>query len=134
MKRGGVAPSNFEPEQTFFIFVALIIGGSGSDTGSVIGGIVFATLLFEGPLFVRRIVDQRMDVGTAPQTIFEAFGSTDQLLAYVFADVNLSALRVVLLGVVLTYLIQRRPQGLLGDRKEIASSIDLEERPGGDEP
>jgi ABC-type branched-subunit amino acid transport system permease subunit len=135
MKRGGVAPSNFEPEQTFFIFVALIIGGSGSDTGSVIGGVVFATLLFEGPLFVRRIVDQRMDIGTSPETIFEAFRSTDQLFAYVFADVNLSALRIVLLGVVLTYLIQRRPQGLLGDRKEIASSIDLEERSeGGEEP
>jgi ABC-type branched-subunit amino acid transport system permease subunit len=135
LKRGGVAPSNFEPEQTFFIFVALIIGGSGSDTGSVIGGIAFATLLFEGPFFVRRIVNQRMDVGTPPETIFEAFRSTDQLFAYVFADVNLSALRVVLLGVVLTYLIQRRPQGLLGGRKEIASGIDLEKRSGGgDEP
>jgi len=129
LKRGGVAPSNFVPEMTFFIFVALIIGGAGSNTGSVIGGVVFATLLFEGPLFVRRIVNQRMDVGTPPETIFDAFAGTEQLFAYVFADVNLSALRVVLLGVVLTALIQRRPQGLLGHRKEVASSIDLGERP-----
>lgn len=133
MKRGGARPANFEPEITFFIFVALIIGGAGSNTGSVIGGIVFGSLLFQGPMFVKRVVDHHLDVGQPPETIFGAFRGSEEFLAYVFADVNLSALRIVLLGVLLTYLIQRRPQGLLGHRKEIASSVDLGERPGGEE-
>jgi len=124
-----VVADTFEPILTFYVFVALIIGGAGSNTGSVIGGAVFASILFEGPNFVRRIVDNAFDVGPQPDTIFAAFDSPDAFLAYVFSDFNLAALRVVLLGVVLVYLIQRRPQGLLGDRTEVASPIDLSERP-----
>ena len=124
-----VIADTFEPILTFYVFVALIIGGSGSNTGSVLGGAVFASLLFEGPNFVRRIIDNTFEVGSQPDTIFAAFGSPDALLAYVFSDFNLAALRIVLLGVVLIYLIQRRPEGLLGNRKEIASTVDLSERP-----
>ena len=135
---GGIAStSSFRPIQTFYVFVALIIGGAGSNTGSVIGGAVFASLLFEGPNFVRRVVTQLIDVGNAPNTFFEgvaALGGLDlsPLLAYTLSDVNISALRLVLLGVVLIYLIQNRPEGLLGHRKEVASSVDLSERSGGE--
>jgi len=129
-KRGGVTPTNFEPEITFFIFVALIIGGAGSNTGSVIGGIVFGALLFRGPVFVERIINRRLEADADPTTIFDAFTGIDPFIVY--TTDNLSALRVVLLGVVLIILIQRRPEGLLGNRKEIASSIDLEDRTGGE--
>jgi len=130
LKRGGVSPTVFEPEITFFIFVALIIGGAGSNTGSVVGGAVFGALLFQGPAFIERIARQR-DIDAQPATIFDAFGGVEPFLAYTID--NMSALRVVVLGVILIVLIQRRPQGLLGDRKEIASGIDLHERPeGGD--
>lgn len=131
LKRGGVRPENFQPETTFFIFVALIIGGAGSNTGSVVGGAVFGALLFQGPAFIERIVNQQFDPTSNPETIFEAFSGFDPFLAYTMG--NLSSLRVVLLGIVLIYLIQRRPEGLLGDRKEIASSIDLEDRTSGGE-
>jgi ABC-type branched-subunit amino acid transport system permease subunit len=130
LRRGGVSPTVFEPEITFFIFVALIIGGAGSNTGSVIGGAVFGALLFQGPAFVERIARQR-NIDAQPATIFDAFGGVEPFLAYTID--NMSALRVVLLGVVLIVLIQRRPQGLLGDRKEIASGIDLHERSDGGE-
>jgi branched-chain amino acid transport system permease protein len=136
---GYVSTTSFRPIQTFFVFVALIIGGAGSNTGSVIGGAVFASLLFEGPRFVRRVVTQTIEVGNAPTTIFEAVAALGRfdpgpVLAYIFTDVNVSALRLVLLGLVLIYLIQNRPEGLLGHRKEVASTIDLS-RPveGGEE-
>jgi branched-chain amino acid transport system permease protein len=121
----------------FYVFVALIIGGAGSNTGSVIGGAVFASLLFEGPNFVRRVVTELVQVGSAPNTFFDAVGplaglDPTPLLAYTLSDVNVSALRLVLLGLVLIYLIQNRPDGLLGHRKEVASSVDLSERTGGD--
>jgi len=128
-KRGGVNPTNFEPEVTFFIFVALIIGGAGSNTGSVIGGAVFGALLFRGPVFIERIINRQLEAEADPTTIFDAFNGVDPFIVY--TTDNLSALRIVLLGVVLVVLIQRRPEGLLGNRKEIASGIDLEDR-GGD--
>ncbi len=137
---GSATTLNFRPINTFYVFVALIIGGAGSNTGSVIGGAVFASLLLEGPTFIKRVVTDALDLraGAAPNTLFGAFdplvqGDITPLVAYTFSDVNVSALRLVLLGVVLIYLIQKRPEGLLGHRQEVASPIDLSERSGGDE-
>ncbi|WP_199174715.1 branched-chain amino acid ABC transporter permease [Halegenticoccus soli] len=127
-----VSPNNFLPILTFYIFIALIIGGSGSNTGSVIGGALFVGLLFEGPTFVRRLVAQQIPLGDAPDTFVaavEPLASLDvtPLLAYALG--NLASLRFVLAGVVLVYFVQTRPKGLLGHRKEIAASVDLSERP-----
>lgn len=126
-----VNPSLFLPIITFYIFIALIIGGAGSNTGSVIGGALFAGLLFEGPTFVKRVVDQSIDLGSPPNTFTDAvaaLGSLDfgPLLAYALADI--ANLRYVLVGVVLVYLMQNRPQGLLGHRKEPAAAVDLSRR------
>jgi len=131
---GFTSPTTYRPITTFYVFVAVIIGGAGSTTGSVIGGAVFASLLFEGPLAVRRLVGAWFEFGTAPETFYQALtplASADifPLLAYTFEDVNLSALRIVLLGIVIIYLMQNRPEGLLGHRTEVASSVDLNERP-----
>lgn len=131
--RGYVSPGSFAPIQTFYVFIALIIGGAGSNTGSVVGGALFASLLFEGPNFVKRVVDKTLQVGAAPDTILGAFESLgnlnfEPLLAYTVQATNIAALRLVLLGVVLVYLIQNRPKGMLGHRKEIAASVDLSER------
>ena len=130
---GSTAPSTFEPELTFFVFVALIVGGSGSNTGSVVGGIVFVALLLEAPNFIQRIVDTQFGIPSRPDTLFDAFGGVDPFLGYFFSDTNISALRFILLGVVLVYLMQNRPEGLLGGRTEIASPIDLSERSGTEE-
>ena len=128
LESGGVRPDNFRPETTFFIFVALIIGGAGSNLGSIVGGIVFGTFLLQGPEIIERIINQQFSPAASPETIFDAFGGVDPLLA--FTVENLPSIRIILLGLFLIYLIQRRPEGLVGDRKEIASSIDLEDRGG----
>ena len=127
--------TTFRPLQTFYIFVALIIGGAGSNTGSVLGGALFAGLLFQGPLFVRRIVAHLLNLGDPPSTFVGAAAGLFSLelggfLAYTVN--NISELRFVFLGLVLIYLMQRRPTGLLGHRKEAAASVDLMERPGGE--
>jgi ABC-type branched-subunit amino acid transport system permease subunit len=123
-----VNPALFLPIVTFYIFIALIIGGSGSNTGSVIGGALFAGLLFEGPTFVRRLVQQTVDLGGAPNTFTDAVGALGSfdfgpLLAYTLADI--ASLRFVLVGVVLVYLVQNRPDGLLGHRTETAAAVSL---------
>ncbi|WP_227377526.1 branched-chain amino acid ABC transporter permease [Haladaptatus halobius] len=126
-----VSPTSFLPTLTFYIFIALIIGGAGSNTGSVIGGALFVGLLFEGPTFVRRLVDQLLSLGDAPNTFVAAvapLASLDVVPLFSFLLANLASFRFVLVGVVLVYFIQNRPQGLLGHRKEIASSVDLSQR------
>lgn len=130
---GRVSPDTFEPELTFFVFVALVLGGSGSNTGSVVGGIVFAAVLFEGPNFIQRIVDTQLDLPASPDTIIEAFGGVDPFLGYFLSDVRISALRFVVLGVVLVYLMQNRPEGLFGGRTEVASPVDLSKRQEGEQ-
>lgn len=132
---GSTAPTTFEPELTFFVFVALILGGSGSNTGSVVGGIVFVAVLLEAPSFIQRIVDTQFGVPSAPETLFDAFTGVDPFLGYFLSDTNISALRFIVLGAVLVYLMHNRPEGIFGGRTEIASPIDLSDRSGteGDE-
>lgn len=128
--RGFLNPTeNFLPQVTFFVWIALIIGGAGSNTGSVLGGALFSALLFEGPQFVVRVISNTVlsDV-SAPPTVVAALGGLAggevfAPVAYVLA--NIDALRFVLVGVILVWLMQNRPDGLLGHRKETAASIDL---------
>ena len=134
MRAGGsTAPATFEPELTFFVFVALILGGSGSNTGTVVGSIVFVALLLQAPRFIQRVVDTQFGVPSQPDTLFDALAGVDPFLGYIFSDNNISALRFVVLGIVLVYLMQNRPEGIFGGRTEEASTVDLSERPGSTE-
>jgi ABC-type branched-subunit amino acid transport system permease subunit len=138
-RSGFTSPSvtTLKPLQTFYIFIALIIGGAGSNTGSVLGGAFFASLLFQGPLFVSRIVSGVLNIGTAPRTFHEAVApllSADIAPFLAYALENIASLRFVFLGAVLIYVMQNRPTGMLGHRKEVAASVDLMTRsddPGG---
>ena len=134
--KGYTNPSVFVPLQTFYIFVALIIGGAGSNTGSVLGGALFASLLFEGPTFVGRIVSDVVEFGTTPNNFADAvapLASLDPLPFLAYLVGNVPTLRFVLVGLVLIWLMQNRPEGLLGHRKEPAATIDLSERSRGSE-
>ena len=126
--RGFVTPDSFMPILTFYVFVALIIGGAGSNAGSIVGGIVFAAALWEGPPFVRRIIDANLSV-SAPPTIYDAVVAADPLALLGYAVGNLDQIRFMLVGVVLILLMLWRPDGVLGHRKEIAAATDLSRRP-----
>ncbi|SDM39369.1 branched-chain amino acid transport system permease protein [Halogranum gelatinilyticum] len=131
--RGFVNPNSFLPQVTFFIWIALIIGGAGSNTGSVVGAALFAAVLFEGPRYIANVASQTLDLGRSPQTFAAAVGALFDLeiaTFFAYALNNIAPLRLVLVGVVLIWLMQNRPEGLLGHRKESASSIPLG-RPAG---
>jgi branched-chain amino acid transport system permease protein len=132
--RGFVNPTSFRPILTFYIFTALIIGGAGSNTGSVIGGAVFASLLFQGPIFAANLIERffQLVVGglPTPNNFYAAVVSLNPLAWLGYGLENIANLRFVLLGVVLIYMMQNRADGLLGHRKEVASSVDLTERTG----
>lgn len=139
--QGYIDPSLFSPQLTFFVWIALIIGGIGSNTGTVIGSILFVGIVYLGPNYVRLLVKNAVElsgtVGTFPQAIHAlTVGNVDPFLLYLFDQTN--ALRVVLTGVLLVWVLKTRPSGLFGDRQEIASAIDLQSavadrrRDGGD--
>ena len=131
--RSLATPESFMPVVTFYIFVALIIGGSGSNTGSVAGAFVFAAFLWEGPRFLRTILRSNLDT-RSPSTMYDAglelFALDPMPLVGYFIG-SLDELRWVLIGVVLVVLMIYRPNGLFGDRKEIAAATDLSKRGGG---
>jgi branched-chain amino acid transport system permease protein len=134
--RSTVAPTNFRPELTFYVFIALIIGGAGSNTGSVMGGALFASLLFEAPPLISSLISETFAVSADPNNLVEALvpmasGNLAPLAGFLLS--NIETLRFIFIGVLLVLLIQRRPDGLLGARKETAAAVDLgaESRPGG---
>ncbi|WP_435075537.1 branched-chain amino acid ABC transporter permease [Halorubrum sp. HHNYT27] len=130
--RGSITPPSFRPNITFFVWIALIIGGAGSNTGSFLGGAIFAGVLYEGPRYFKNLVETAFELGDAPRNFGEAvaaFGSLDPVPFVLYTLDSVSQLRLVIMGVVLIWLMHNRPEGLLGHRKETASTVDLA-RPG----
>lgn len=128
LERGYVSPDLFDPEITFFIWIALILGGVGSNTGAVIGGMAFIALLWEGPRYVRRVVDRTVGTPDAPSTFghtLDAMASGELFAIVAYVIDNLRTLQLFAMGAVLIVLLQRRPDGLLGHRVEEASAIPL---------
>ncbi|WP_306057720.1 branched-chain amino acid ABC transporter permease [Natronococcus wangiae] len=131
-RRTGVTPDAFRPHVTFFIWIALIIGGAGSNTGSILGSGLFVAVLFEGPRYIRRLIGSWVNVDAAPNTFAEGTGALlaadpAPLLRYTFD--NLLTLQFVIMGITLVVLMQRRPEGLLGHREETAAAVPLARRP-----
>ncbi|WP_132058310.1 branched-chain amino acid ABC transporter permease [Halorussus amylolyticus] len=131
--RGSITPPSFRPNITFFVWIALIIGGAGSNTGSFLGGAVFAALLYEGPRYIKNLIEVAFNLGDGPGNFGQAMaalGSLDPVPFVLYTLNSISELRLVIMGVVLIWLMHNRPEGMLGHRKETAASIDLS-RPGG---
>jgi len=129
--QGNVSPTpQFMPVLTFYVFIAVIIGGSGSNAGAVLGGIVFATVLFEGP---RRVGSSLRDVIDAetPSSFADAIVTLDPTAFLAYATDNIAPLQFVFLGLILVFIMHRRPDGILGDRIETAAAVDLSEAPAG---
>jgi branched-chain amino acid transport system permease protein len=126
--RASVTPQTFRPNITFYIFIALIIGGAGSNTGSVLGGALFASLLFEAPPMIRSIIQETFQVDANPGNLIEALipiasGNLAPLGGFLLN--NIDSLRFIGMGILLVVLIQRKPDGLLGARKETAAGVPL---------
>ena len=95
-----IVPSNYQPSLTFFIYAILLLGGAATVLGPIVGAIVFwvSLSLFSG--FVARAVE----VGWLP------FMST----------VQAGQLQFILVGIVIMLLVVFRPQGIFGNKKELA--------------
>ncbi|KAA9165610.1 branched-chain amino acid ABC transporter permease [Amycolatopsis acidicola] len=93
-----ISPGDFNSRLTFNLFTILLLGGAATVLGPVLGAIVFWVVL--------QASDQLIQLGSRHGW----FGG--------LADA--SQLRFTVVGIVLVLLIVFRPQGILGNRKELA--------------
>ncbi|MFC7165695.1 branched-chain amino acid ABC transporter permease [Halospeciosus flavus] len=138
MSQGAVTPNTFRPRITFFVWIALIIGGAGSNTGSVLGGAIFAAVLYQGPRYVKNLLEAVLPQASAPSgfgpAVAPLLGQGDPLPFVWYTLDSIRQLQLVIMGLVLVWLMHNRPEGLLGHRKETAASIDLSSRTRGTTP
>jgi len=99
---GVVQPDNFSTETTFYAYTIVILGGAARVFGPVVGAALFWMLLS----LTDNILSQAKDAGYISDSILTGF--------------QVGQVRIMLVGLGLMALMIFRPQGLFGDRKELA--------------
>ncbi len=102
LANSSVQPDNYGTQFTFLAFAAMILGGAGRVIGPVVGAILFQTLL----VLVENVLIEAKGAGYISDAVLSGN--------------DIGAVRFVLVGVVLMALMIFRPQGLFGDKKELA--------------
>jgi len=97
-----VQPDLYSPPVTFFIFTALILGGAATVIGPIIGSMMFWALLGATNSALRQAV------------------STGYIPNWLMDGVQVGQVRFMLVGLGLMLLMIYRPQGIFGDRRELA--------------
>jgi len=95
-----VVPANYQTSLTFFIYAILLLGGAATILGPVIGSMIFWVLLSFFSGFVARAVE----AGWLP----------------FMTQVQAGQLRFILVGVAIMLIVIFMPQGIFGNKKELA--------------
>ena len=95
-----INPDFYSTAQTFFAFGALILGGAATVFGTVLGAMLFWFLLSIPDAILRQLIS-----------------GDDPVLNLTGAQVG--ATRFVLLGILIAVLMVFRPQGILGNKREV---------------
>ena len=100
--RAAVQPDIYGTELTFFAYTVLILGGAARVLGPVVGAAIFWVVLS----LTDNILNQAVSNGYIPDAIM--------------TGTQVGQVRFMLVGLALMLLIIFRPQGIFGDRKELA--------------
>ncbi|TFB53078.1 branched-chain amino acid ABC transporter permease [Cryobacterium tagatosivorans] len=95
-----VVPSNYQTSLTFFIYAILLLGGAATILGPIIGSMIFWVLLSFFSGFIARAVE----AGWLP----------------FMTNIQAGQLRFILVGVAIMLIVIFRPQGIFGNKKELA--------------
>ena len=95
-------PDNFITDVTFFVWVALILGGAGRVMGPILGASIFFAIIGFTDAFLRE--------GVANDVIPDS----------VMSGTQVGQVRFMLVGLGLILLAAFRPQGILGNKEEMA--------------
>jgi neutral amino acid transport system permease protein len=100
-----VQPDNFGTPITFFAYAALILGGTARVLGPIVGSMIFWALLSFTDNFLRQAVRE------------------DVIPSWFMSGTQVGQVRFMLVGLGLMLLMVFRPQGIFGDRREIALDV-----------
>jgi neutral amino acid transport system permease protein len=102
LSRQSVQPDNYGTALTFFAYTVLILGGAARVFAPIAGSIIFWFLL----VFIEQMLREAVGAGYIPEWLI---------------GVNqVGQIRFMLVGLGLMLLMIFRPQGIFGDRKELA--------------
>ena len=101
LANSSIQPDNYSTLLTFFAYTALILGGTARIFGPVLGSIVFIGLF----VFLENFLVQAIRAGIIPEAIMNSN--------------QVGVVRGILVGAGLMLLMIFRPQGLIGDKKEL---------------
>jgi ABC-type branched-subunit amino acid transport system permease subunit len=94
-----VSPGIYVTSLTFFVWTALLLGGAATVFGPVLGAVIFWVL----QSFLSNVLPQLVSSGILP----------------FMSSIQASTVRFILVGVGLMLLVIFRPQGILGNKKEL---------------
>jgi neutral amino acid transport system permease protein len=97
-----VNANTFQPQQTFFAYTILIIGGAATPLGPIVGAVIFQ-FLFAGA-----------------QSTLAQLDSNGWLPGFLEGNQSRGALSLALMGLLLVAMLAFRPQGIFGNKEEIA--------------
>jgi len=104
LQHAAINPSFFATDTTFFAYTVLLVGGAARVFGPVAGTLIFWFLLSFLDLFFG-----------------EATGGSNPVIPLWIMDNNQASLmRFIFMGLALMLLMIYRPQGIFGDRRELA--------------
>ncbi len=103
MSKQSVNPDDYGTRFTFTAVAVMILGGTARVVGPVVGSVIFIGVLQFLDVFLRQAIDAGLIPGWVP------------------IDVNkVAIIRLIFVGATLVLLMIYRPQGILGDRREVA--------------
>jgi branched-chain amino acid transport system permease protein len=114
-----VSPGDFNPINTFYVWIAVILGGSGSNRGAMFGGFVVIAIR-EGTRFVGNVLPSGIVVD-APLVA----GIVESTYATVVG--NFASTRLLLVGLIIILVMRFRPEGVLPPQRELIWPSALEE-------
>ncbi|WP_435063572.1 branched-chain amino acid ABC transporter permease [Halobaculum sp. EA56] len=119
-----VSPGDLEPINTFYVWIAVILGGSGSNRGAIFGGFVVIAIR-EGTRFLGEVLPA-------------SFPLDLPLVTSTYATVvnNFASTRLLAVGLLIIVVMRFRPQGVLPPQRELIwpSSVAASAGPGETNP
>jgi neutral amino acid transport system permease protein len=100
--QASVQPDIFGTETTFYVYTVLILGGAARVASPVVGAMIFWAVLS----LTDNVLNQAIDAGYISSSVIR--------------NSQVGQVRFMLVGLALMLLMIYRPQGIFGDRKEIA--------------
>ncbi len=104
LQNSSIVPSQFATDTTFFAYTVLLVGGAARVLGPVVGALIFWFLITFLDAFF----------GDATQ------GAHPLIPTWIMSNDQASVMRLIVMGLALMLLMIFRPQGIFGDRRELA--------------